>query len=314
MSLARRYPWVWVVIGIVLLWLLLAARTGTVGPGLILAALSPASFLILVAIGQSLAMMTGAGNVDLSIPSVISLTAFVTVNMIGGSDLMVLPGLLVGVAIGSLVGLLNAIVILVLRIPAIIGTLASGYIVSSLALLQNHGLAVNKIAPSLVSATKGVTLGIPHIAMIAAAVAALAAFLYHRTGFGRMLLATGQNGLAAMRAGIPVRLVIAVAFVLSGGLAGLAGTLLAANAGGAFLDIGNSYLLLSIGAVVVGGTPIFGGSTTVAGTMLGALFLVVLGTTIRLVGIPGGGQEILQGAVIIAVLFMAGLSERYSRV
>ncbi|CVI64030.1 ABC transporter permease (plasmid) [Agrobacterium leguminum] len=310
MNLYLRVPWIWSLLGIALLWAIMAATRGNFGPQLITAALMPASFLVLVAVGQSFAMMTGAGNVDLSISSTITLSAFITINLIGGSDGMVAVGILVGVLIGACVGISNAMLILWLKIPAIIATLASGYVVYSLSLLQNHGLATNLVAPSLLALTKGWTAFLPNIVIFAMVIAGFAAFIYQRTGYGRMLLATGQNRLAAMRASIPTTFIIAGAFMVSGVLAGVTGVLLAANAGGAFLDMGSSYLLLSVGAVVVGGTPIFGGRVTIVGTVLGALFLTILGTAIRLIGVPGGGQEILQGAIIIGVLLMAGISER----
>ncbi|WP_220335026.1 ABC transporter permease [Paracoccus thiocyanatus] len=117
-----------------------------------------------------------------------------------------------------------------------------------------------------------------------------------------MLLATGQGRAAAALAGVPVRGVVTLAFMISGMLAGLLGVLLSARAGGAFLDMGTPYLLLSLGAVVIGGTPIFGGRVTVLGCCIGAWFLVLLNAALPVLGIRGGGQEILQGAIIVAVL------------
>lgn len=89
-------------------------------------------------------------------------------------------------------------------------------------------------------------------------------------------------------------------------LAALDGALLFAHAGGAFLEMGRPYLLQSVGAVVVGGTLIFGGSATALGTLLGSVLLVLIVTTMQIAGLPGGVQDMVQGAVIIAVLAAAG--------
>lgn len=86
----------------------------------------------------------------------------------------------------------------------------------------------------------------------------------------------------------------------------LTGTLLSARAGGAFLDMGSPFLLQSVGAVVLGGALIFGGSATAAGTLFGSVLLVLIVTTLQIAGLPGGTREIIQGLVIIAVLAFAG--------
>ncbi|WP_247893804.1 hypothetical protein [Azospirillum endophyticum] len=88
--------------------------------------------------------------------------------------------------------------------------------------------------------------------------------------------------------------------------AALTGTLLSARAGGAFPDMGSPFLLQSVGAVVLGGTLIFCGSATAAGTLFGSVLLVLIVTTMQIAGLPGGTQEIIQDVVIIAVLAFAG--------
>jgi ribose transport system permease protein len=94
--------------------------------------------------------------------------------------------------------------------------------------------------------------------------------------------------------------------MISGVLAALDGALLSAHAGGAFLGMGKPYLLESVGAVVVGGTLIFGGSATPLGTLLGSVLLVLIVTTMQIAGLAGGVQDVMQGGVIIAVLLAAG--------
>lgn len=302
-----KSPWVWSLLGVVALWGVLGVSAGHLSLAALAAVAGPAAFLVFVSIGQSFAMVTGPGNVDLSIPSVITLSAFTTINLIGGADAMALPGLIAGLMIGALVGAVNAFLIIRLRIPAIIATLATGYIVTTFSLLENREQVTNTVAPILRFIATGRMFGLPMIAVAALVVACAAGVIFHGIGFGRLLLATGQNQRAAALAGIPTGRVVTAAFLISGGLAGLAGVLLAANAGGAFLDIGTSYLLQSIGAVVIGGSPIFGGRVTVIGTVLGALFLTLLGVTMQVIGVRPGTQEVVQGLVIISVLAASGI-------
>ena len=273
----------------------------------LLGAMVSGSFLLITGIGQSFAMMTGAGNVDLSMPSVITMSAYLSIWLIDGQNASIWAGLLAGIAFGAVIGAVNGLCVVVMRIPAIIATLAVGYVVTTLCLLANRSLTTNSIAPALRFAVTGEILGFPVVILIAALLTTAAGLFYARTGAGRMLLATGQNHLAARMSGIPLFRVILLAFMTSGALAGLTGVMLGARSGGAFLDMGKPYLLLSIGAVVIGGTPLFGGKVTVTGIAVGAVFLVLMATLMPVLGFTGGEAEILQGGMIIAVLVAGGM-------
>ncbi|TIP33398.1 MAG: ABC transporter permease, partial [Mesorhizobium sp.] len=126
------------------------------------------------------------------------------------------------------------------------------------------------------------------------------------TVFGQLLSAVGQNRAAARLAGIRNGRVIASAFIISSVLASLDGLLLGAYIGGAFLEMGQPYLLQSIAAVVLGGTLIFGGSATALGTLFASILLVLIVTTMQIIGLPPGAQDIVQGVVVIFVLALAG--------
>jgi ribose transport system permease protein len=132
------------------------------------------------------------------------------------------------------------------------------------------------------------------------------ALVLNRTAYGRNLSAVGQNLRAARLAGVRTGWVIGIAFVASSTIAALTGVLLGAYIGGAFLEMGQPYLLQSIGAVVLGGTLIFGGSATALGTLFGSVLLVLIVTTMQIAGLPPGTQDVIQGLVIIVVLALAG--------
>jgi ribose transport system permease protein len=302
----RDHRWSFSAIGVLVLWGVLSVTTSHFSLGSLSGVASSASFLAIVAIGQMFAISTGGGNVDLSIPSVITLSAFATMILSEGTNLGLLTAIPVAVGIGVVTGLVNALLILKLRIPAIIATLAVGYVLDTATLLASRSFTTFTVSPALRLLASTRLLGVPAILILAILLTLGAAALITRTGFGRTLMAVGQNVRAARLAGVRVARVTTTAFVLSGTLAGIDGALLSAHDGGAFLEMGRPYLLQSVGAVVVGGTLIFGGSATPLGTLLGSVLLVLIVTTMQIGSLSGGLQDMVQGIVIIAVLAAAG--------
>lgn len=306
MAWLRTHRWSFSAIGIVLLWMALSVATAQFSLDSLSGVASSASFLAVAAIGQMFAVTTGGGNVDLSIPGVITLSAFMTMILSGGTNAGLLLAMPVALMIGLLTGAVNALLVLLLRIPAIIATLAVGYVLDTATLLANRRFTTYAVSPLLRTLASGHLWGVPVVLIFALLLSAGAALLISRTYYGRWLLASGQSGLAADLAGVRVARTIAIAFLLSGGLAAVDGMLLSAHTGGAFLEMGRPYLLQSVGAVVIGGTLIFGGSATALGTLLGSVLLVLMVTTMQIAGLPGGAQDVMQGIVIIAVLAAAG--------
>ena len=132
------------------------------------------------------------------------------------------------------------------------------------------------------------------------------AIVLHRTAYGRSVLAIGQNMRAARLANIPVGRVRLATYMLSGGLGGLNGALLAGYFRGASIDIGNEYLLASIAVVVIGGTSVAGGKANVPGIWGAALFMVLLLTMLNTYGASAGIRLVATGLIIIAVIAAAG--------
>jgi ribose transport system permease protein len=306
LSLLRAYRWSWAALGVLVLWGALSLITRQFGLSSLSGVMVSASFLFIVATAQMFAVSTGGGNVDLSIPSVITISAFVTAIAVGGSDLRLLIGVPLVVLLGAAIGAVNAVLILRLRIPAIIATLAVGYVLATATLLANRIFASYGVSPILRAIATGKILGVPCILITAAALLGVAELVIGRTVYGRALMAVGQNARGAELAGARVWKVTTAAFMISSVLAALDGALLFAYSGGAFLEMGSPYLLQSIGAVVLGGTLIFGGSATPRGCWFGSVLLVLIVTTMQVAHLAGGTQDIVQGVVIIAVLAVAG--------
>jgi ribose transport system permease protein len=300
-------PWVWALLGTLLLWTILSAGSGQVSLASLSGILASAAVLCVVAIGQMLVVTTGNGAVDLSIPNVMTLSGFLATSVINGQDGRLLSGLAVVAFFGGAVGVFNALTINYLRIPPIITTLAVGYILTTGTLLFNRGFRTYAVSPFLVALVSTRIADIPALLMLALALSFSAYLLLHRTVYGRGLAAMGQNSDAADLAGVRVRTTRLVAYLISGALAALGGVLLSARVGGAFLEMGNPFLLQSVGAVVVGGSSIFGGRATALGTFLGSIFLVMVVTTMQVLRLAGGLQEVAQGILIILVLAVASV-------
>lgn len=301
-----RNRWIWSVLGVLILWALLSAVTSQLSLSSLSGVAISSSFLVLVALGQMAVVTTGDGNIDLSISSVMTLSAYIALIVIGGHDSRLFLGVVVTFGLGLLVGTINAALVLLARIPAIIATLATGYVLATASLLANRAIPGFTIAPTLRAIATARVVGVPIMAVVAVVVMIAASFVLNRTAYGRTLSAVGQNALAARLAGVRTIRVAAGAFLASSVLAAFTGLLLGAYVGGAFLEMGQPFLLQSIGAVVLGGTLILGGSATAVGTMFGAVLLVLIVTTMQIARLPPGTQDVVEGAVIIAVLALAG--------
>lgn len=302
---AQFNRWVWSAGTVLILWLILSVVTNRFSIASLSGILLSASFLTVVGIGQMFVVTTGRGNIDLSIPSVVTLSAYVALLTIRGEDANLIIGIPVAIGLGLAVGLINGAIVVLLRIPAIIATLATGYMLATATQLSNRAITGFAVSPLLKYIASGRLAGVPVMLIVALFVVVISALVLRFTVYGRTLSAVGQNRAAAHLAGIGNGRVIATAFIVSSLLASLMGLLLGAYVGGAFLEMGQPYLLQSVAAVVVGGTLIFGGSGTAIGTFIASVLLILIVTTMQIMQLPPGTQDIVQGLVVILVLAIA---------
>jgi ribose transport system permease protein len=299
-------PWIWSFIGAFGVWLAAIIFTGGYGAGgMITAALPLAAFTVIVGIGQMFVITLGPGNVDLSLPANIGLASAVAMKVMDGDDAMIAVGLLAALASGTAVGVANYLLIRVLRIPPIIATLSSSFIILSIDISYGRGLQI-KPPPAFADFANLQIFGVPVLAIGTVIFAVLAGITLHRLIYGRSVLAIGQNMRAAWLAGIPVERTRFLTYALSGALGGIDGALLAAYFRGASVDIGNEYLLSSIAVVVIGGTSVAGGKANVPGIWGAALFLVLLLTMLNTFGVSAGLRLVLTGLIIVGVITAAG--------
>lgn len=299
-------PWLWAYLGALAIWLATIAFTEGRGGGEVLtAALSFATFSVIVAIGQMYVITLGPGNVDLSIPATMTLAGAVAMKVMDTQDSMILPGLVIALGCGIGVGLFNYLLIRLLRIPPIIATLSSSFIVLSAAISYSRGIRI-KPPPLLADFTTTMLAGVPVLALASILVTALMSIVLHRTVYGRTVTAIGQNARAARLAGLPVDWTRLATYVLCGGFAGLNGYLLSGFSGGAALNMGSEYLLASIAVVVIGGTSVAGGFANLPGLWGAAMLLFLLVTMLNTYGFGAGVRLVLTGLIIIGVITAAG--------
>ncbi|TGP22112.1 MULTISPECIES: ABC transporter permease [unclassified Mesorhizobium] len=299
-------PWIWSFVGAVVVWAATVAFTGGYGAGgMVTAALSLAVFTVIVGVGQMFVITLGPGNVDLSLPANIGLASAVAMKVMGGSDSMIVVGLLAALACGAAIGAINYLLIWALRIPPIIATLSASFIIQSVDISYGRGLQI-KPPPGFADFTNWQVLGIPVLAMLTVLFTIGAALALQRMIYGRSVLAIGQNIRAAWLAGVSVGRIRFLTYTLCGALGGIDGALLAGYFRGANVDIGNEYLLASIAVVVIGGTSVAGGKANVPGVWGAGLFLVLLLTMLNTFGVSAGVRLVLTGLIIVGVITAAG--------
>jgi rhamnose transport system permease protein len=262
-----------------------------------------ASIIALLTVGQTLVVVTR--NVDLSVGSVLGLTAFMTGTLfVGRPGLPVVVAVVAGVLVGVVCGAVNGAVTAVGKVPSLVVTLGTLYVFRGVDYAWAGGRQINAadLPDSLLTLGSGRLLGVPYLVAITVVLVAVAAFALRSYRSGRELYAIGSNPDAAVLAGIPVGRRLFCAFVLSGAVAGLAGVLFTARYGTVDATAGTGFELQVISAVVVGGVAIFGGSGSVVGAALGALLLSTIGSAIVVLRVPSFWQQAIVGALLIGAI------------
>jgi ribose transport system permease protein len=299
-------PWLWSYIAAAAVWLATIAFTHGQGGGeLMTAALTFATFFVIVGIGQMFVFTLGPGNVDLSIPATMTLAGSVAMKVMDTQDSMIIVGLAVALLCGLGVGIFNYGLILILRIPPIIATLSSSFVVQSTAIAYGRGLRI-KPPPLLAEFTTVQMAGMPVLAVCVVILAAVMGVVLHRTVFGRSVTAVGQSMRAADLAGIKVERIRFYTYVTCALLAALCGYLFSGFSGGSSLSMGEQYLLASIAVVVIGGTSVAGGNGNLPGLWGAALFLFLVQSMLNTYQLSPGLRHLATGLIIIAVITAAG--------
>ena len=265
-----------------------------------------ASIIAVAAVGQAIVVITR--NVDLSVEAIIGLVAFAVADLMATKTLDAPAAVAAGVLLGLVLGIVNGVLVAILRVPAIIATLGtlSAYRGLTLVLAGGKQVTLTQLPAGYTDWARANVAGIPLFVIIAIVVVVIAAVVLRWTTFGRQVYAVGSNPEAAAILGIPARFVTIVAFASCGLLSGIAGVMWGMEFGTINATAATGVTLQVIAAVVVGGVNINGGSGTVVGAALGALFLAFIQNALILLRLSQFWLQAIYGLVILLAVILDG--------
>ncbi|HVE22539.1 MAG TPA: ABC transporter permease [Acidocella sp.] len=286
-------------------------RPGFAGLASVEAVLVVASFVGLVAAGQTFVILIG--GIDLSVPWILNAAAILLVTSSLGENIRAPYALLLTLGMGALAGMVNGLGIALLGVPAVVMTLAMNGIMQGLTLGLSGGMTCSACAsyapPLIQQAVHDRLLGIPMALYLWLAVILIVSFVLSLTMFGRATYAVGTNPRASYLAGVNVSAITVTLYALSGLFSALAGIILVGFGGQASLGMGDPYLFQSIAAVVIGGVYILGGRGSYVGAAAGAVTLVTLVSVLLTMNMPDYGRSITYGVIILMLLLLYGREE-----
>lgn len=272
----------------------------------------------ILAIGMLFVILNG--GIDLSVGSTVGISGIVAGALMQGIaipalGLKLFPAVwvvvIITVAAGAFVGLINGVLIARFKVAPFVATLGMLYVVRGAALLITGGLTYPNLVGSPSLGNTGFdwlgfesVLGVPLGVIIMAGIAIVSSIVLNRTVFGRWIYASGGNERAAELSGIPVKRVKVRVYVISGACAAIAGLVIASELTSANPTSGQTFELTAIAAVVIGGASLMGGRGTVRGTLLGAFVIGFLSDGLVLVGVSEYWQMIFKGGVIVLAVLL----------
>ncbi len=276
----------------------------------IMAAVSPAfikisnilstarSFSAIAVAGIGVSMIIITGGIDLSIGSAYGLAGVISA-MLVVSGMPLIPGILGGMLLGSVVGVLNGLMVVYLKLPPFIATMGTMQIARGVCYIITQGYPVNNLPVEYTVLGQGYLLGVPVPIWVMVFVAILFAIFLNMTTTGRRIFALGGNEEATRISGINTKRLKVLVYTLGAALAGLAGIITASKLGVGQPTAGIGFEMDAIAAVVIGGASLSGGEGTVTGTIIGAAIIGVLRNALVLLAVDSYWQTLIIGCVII---------------
>jgi rhamnose transport system permease protein len=260
------------------------------------------TIVALLAVGQTIVVVTR--NIDLSVGSILGITAFATGVMFADHNLPIAVVFVGGILFGAFFGLMNGAMVALAKVPSLVITLGTLYVIRGIDYAWAHGRQINAadMPDSFLDLGTAQVVGVPVLPLITVAVMILVGTVLGRARMGRELYAIGSNPDAAELAGIRTTRRVLGAFIASGAIAGLAGVLWAARYGTLDAAAGTGIELAAVSAVVVGGVAIFGGSGTVYGAALGALLLATIRSSLVNLQVNPFWEQAINGALLLIAI------------
>jgi ribose transport system permease protein len=270
-----------------------------------------------LALGETFVIISG--GIDLSIGTVMSLSAVMTGVAITKMGLPMPVGIVIGILTGGFMGLVNGTLIARLKLPPFIATLGTLSVARGLALVISGAIPIYfPNAPEFNGVVMGSTLGdvlpwfaVPNIAIVLFGVAILASFILSKSVLGRYTYAIGSNEEAVRLSGVSVDKWKMAVYIQCGLFAGLGGVLLAARVNSAQPALGYGYELDAITAVIIGGASLSGGVGTILGTIIGAFIVKTLTNGLQIMSVANEWQIVITGVVVIGAVYLDIIRRRY---
>lgn len=299
-------------IPIIGLIILLLAIAGYRAPGFISATnffnlVRLAAPLGIICIGQTLVILSA--GVDLSVGAVAILTNVLAANIMQGEDANNLPAFLICLGVAVVIGLINGIAVAWVQINPFVMTLAMSIVVYGAALVYSGGAAGGAASPLTKYLGVGTFFGLPVAALIWLVLAVLTLFLLHLTTLGRKIYAVGSNKKTSRLSGVNVSAILILVYILSSIAAMAAGLVVTGSMGVGTLEWGFDYKLISMAAVIMGGTSFAGGQGGYCGSFFAALSLIILNSLLTIIRVPEAVRQIIYGAVILVSLWFSTRSK-----
>lgn len=274
--------------------------------------LNQASLAMIIAAGLTLAVVVG--ELDLSVGFAASLHGILVTGLIVSNQLPIPVAIVIVLAVGALIGLINGLIVTKIRVNSVIATLGVGTILTGLAFAYSAGVPIVAGVPEdfLQLSLGRWLLGIPNNILIMAVVLGGLWLLVERTSLGQEIQAVGGNPAAARLAGIDVDRIKILGFIISGVCAALTGILLASRLGSGTASAADSYLLTAFAAVFLGSATLRDGEFHVLGTLIGALIIAFGFNGLNIFGAPTFSQYVLQGAILIIAVGLSSLGRSIS--
>jgi len=308
MTFGGRLKWFMARSGILVALIILFVALSLIAPNFLtvrnlLNVLRQVSFVGIIACGMTIGMI--GGDVDLSVGSVVALTSSVLAVLYAKVGLPLGLATVLAVGQAAAVGALAGLVRVRWNIPALIVTLALMISLRGVAFVLTNAFPIPIIDPAFEFWGGGYVLGIPVPALIFVAVMMLFWFISTRTVYGRSVFAVGGNAEAARLSGIPVNRIRVMILTTTGFLAGLSGFLLTSRLTSGYSGVGVGWEFDCIAAVLIGGASLTGGEGSMLGTLLGVLFIGLLGNGMVLMGVNPYVQDVVRGAIILLAVWLS---------
>lgn len=296
-----------------LLWIVVVSGLAVLQPSslalsTVTAVLQFSTILALAALGQTLVILCGGAGIDISVGGMVSLASVLAMLVLkAGAPALLLPALCL--VLGTLLGLMNGVLVTRLRLLPLIATLGTFYVYSGVAVALTGGAAQSGVPAFLLPWGQGVVSGVPlPFLTLALPLFLFAGLILHATSWGRWIYGMGFNERSARLVGIPVDRVRLAAYAASGALAGCAALVSLAWLGSGRPNIGQNLELTSLTAAMLGGVGIFGGKGDVFGVLAAVLLLVTLQTGLLQLNVNTVWQVGIVGMTLIAVLLIDNLA------